>query len=468
MSPVSIRDPQPTAEFPRLSKILESRRELVALLSDQYKTQLDGRPLWLIAGKGPTMAYASLYQRLIREIDFAQNVRIHSLAKAPHAEEVKSLAKRTYLRWRHGEPIPGMVIYVGGQTIGDSAKAFLYYLRQCFKNVKEPPPRPVFGGIITALSNDGLFSDTASIFEGDVAKSFKATAPNFILGHLLTLLRQPFDMKVSCVGDILSKLSSLSDYEYSCKTLGTYHNDFAADLAKSAYDRVLGRGPIHFTAPYLHARESLDDLFRAVQLCGLSMQLAGSSATCSGSEHLGWKWLEDFMRKRRKTMDAKLAKDWKLTHGAGVLIMTIITLYMQGQSTVADRVREIATSIHLLEAFHRLEIPPTVIQVCLALGVGIRCPNYLAYLLTGIRPMPEVMAEERLTVLEQVEMEVLPDTIRRAMIDSGLAKESDFGRLHRDVADPLQEVLDKAVETKHGRPEADLYRKFIGKLRELI
>lgn len=461
-------DPQPTAEFPRLSKILESRRELVALLSDQYKTQLDGRPLWLVAGSGPTTSYANVYQRLIRELDFSRDVTVHSLTK--DAETLRALAQDTFSQWETGEPAPGMIIYVGGQTTGDSTKAFLAYIRECAKNAGKPEPRPIFGGIITALSNDGLFSDTASIFEGGVANSFRATAPNFIVGHLLTLLRQPFEMKASCVGDILSKLSSLWDYEYSCKTLGTYHNDFAADLAKSAYDRVLGRAEIdiHITPPYLHTRRCLDDLFRAVQLCGLSMQLAGSSATCSGSEHLGWKWLEDFMSRLRKTMDPKRAKDWKLTHGAGVLIMTIITLYMQGESGVADRVRKIASSIRLIETFNELHIPPTVIQVCLALGVGNRCKNYLAYLL-GSSPPNIVGAEDRLTVLEQVELEVLPDTIRRAMIDSELARESDFGKLHRELAEPLLEVLTKAVETKQGRPEANLYEKnFIGRLKALI
>jgi len=466
MSAVSTSDAHATAEFPRLSKILESRRELVRLLCDQYKAQLDGRPLWLVSGSGPTTSYANVYERLIREIGFTRDVKIHSLTK--DAETLRALAKETFSKWQKGDPIPGMIIYVGGQTTGDSTKAFLAYLRKCAKDEGKPEPRPIFGGIITALSNDGLFSDTASIFEGGVANSFKATAPNFIVGHLLTLLRQPFEMKASCVGDILSKISSLWDYEYSCKTLGTYHNDFAADLARSAYDRVLGRGDIHVTPPYLHTRRCLDDLFRAVQLCGLSMQLAGSSATCSGSEHLGWKWLEDFMSRRRKAMD-KQGKDWKLTHGAGVLIMTIITLYMQGESRVADRVRQIASLIHLVEAFNQLHIPPTVIQVCLALGVGNRCKNYLAYLLDGSFPPIVGEVEERLTVLEQVELEVLPDTIRRAMIDSELAKESDFGRLHRDFADPLMEVLNKAVETKQGRPEAILYqRNFIDRLKALI
>jgi glycerol dehydrogenase-like iron-containing ADH family enzyme len=362
-------DLQPRVEFPRLSQILDSRRQLVVLLRDQYKERLKRRPVWLFCGERATKAYAAFYKRIMIEENFSDNVIIYALSKAPSEEEAVAIAQDTYASGQ----LPGMVAYVGGQTIGDSAKAFLFHLRKMFG--KKKPPAIIFGGIITALSNDGVFSDTASVFTNDVARSFKATPPNFILGHQLTLLRQPFAMKASCIGDILAKLSSLWDYNYSCDTLKTYHNDFAVDLAKSAHDKVLGRD-INIDISYLHTRNFVSDLFRAVQLCGLSMQLAGNSATCSGSEHLGWKWLADYMKRLKSHKRIEPMKE--LTHGAGVLLMTIITLYLQGQSEIAAKVSTIAENIDLELTAESIGIPGEAIQVCLALGVGNRCPGCLS------------------------------------------------------------------------------------------
>lgn len=429
----------PRAEFPRFSKILRSRRDLVVLLRDQYKTTLAGRPLWLISGPGATMAYANVYKRVMTEVGFVDDVVIHSLARAPHEEEVEKLARETFAT---PDAIPGFVAYVGGQRIGDAAKVFLQRLRSCFEKQGKTPPQIIFGGIITALSNDGVFSDTASVFKNDLADSYKATAPNFILGHQLTLLRQPFDMKTSCVGDILSKASSLSDYEYSCETLGTYHNDFAADLARSAYEPWLGRGSTsHVNTLYLHTVDCLDEMFRSVQLCGLSMQLAGTSVTCSGSEHLGWKWLDDFIRRQREKEKDESLRVSEPKHGAGVLLMTIITLYMQGKSHQAERMLTIAKNMELPITAKELSIPATVIQVCLALGVGNRCPRWLGYLLDK-NARPPNQQNERLTVLEQIEIEALADTIRRAMIDAKVATRDDFhGKLDRNCSEALTATI---------------------------
>ena len=74
---------------------------------------------------------------------------------------------------------------------------------------------------------------------GGIPESIATVAPDFIVGHSLTLLRQPYEMKAACVGDILAKTSSLWDYNYSCRVLSKYHYDFAADLTVSAYERLL-------------------------------------------------------------------------------------------------------------------------------------------------------------------------------------------------------------------------------------
>lgn len=446
--------PLTPVNFPRISQILVSRRHLVELIRDNFNNEVGAGPILIISGSHATRAYAEIYKGLIKEVWRIEPIH-RVLEEAPSLSEAMVLAGQT-----NGLPLedrPRLVVYVGGQTVGDATKVIVHEMRR--KLEEEQSDRGVvFGGIITSLSNDGVFSLTASVRdENGLPMSLPAEAPDFVVGHGLTLLRQPYVMKISCVGDILAKISSLWDYNYSCRVLEKYHNDFAAHLTVSAYEVPL-RTP-NMNRHYLHNPDSIDVLYRAVQLCGLSMQLARSSETCSGSEHVGQKWLEEYIARYNAHggIPSRIPVLW---HGEAVTPTTIVTLYLQGQAKMAEEVKGIAREVGLQFRVSDLKISGRVLQVCLALGLGFRCPKYLAHTLTGTA-LPKGDPNERVTILEEIEARVLTEAIRAAMIDSEVASEDDFGELvgiERVVMDEVFESamnhLDNIVRRALGEEEA--------------
>ena len=413
------------------------------LIRDKFRTEVANGPVLLVSGASRTKAYADIYKELFLEAWSEVEVEHQSLERAPYLDEAETLASRTLASNRR----PKLVVYVGGQTVGDITKVIVHRMREAFRHRKGKRGKVVFGGIITSVSNDGIFSVTASVLDDEgLPRSFPAEAPDFVVGHKLTLLRQPYPMKISCVGDILSKISSLWDYNYSCRILDKYHNDFAADLVKSAYEVPLRIGKI--TRKYLHDPDSIDALYRAVQLCGLSMQLAGSSETCSGSEHVGQKWLDEYITRynREPGIESKLPV---LSHGEAVTLTSIITLYLQGQADLADQVKAIATEIGLRFTLEDLGLEGRVLQLCLAVGLGFRCPKYLSHLLGG-QPLPKGDQDERITVLEEIELKGLPYAIQSAMIDSGVAKTKDFTDLTGIARITMNQVLISSLQHTKG------------------
>ena len=429
------RNDQADVRFPRVSQVIESRRDLVKSILDNFNSEIGNGPILLVSGKGPTRAYAEVYKNLIEKASgIAPKHRI--LDHAPDEQEAVEVATEVAA----AEERPTLIVYVGGQTVGDATKVIAHRLREMQAKKKENST--IFGGIITSLSNDGVFSVTASVRDSaGLPKTFATVAPDFVVGHRLTLLRQPYEMKISCVGDILSKISSLWDYNYSCRVLEKYHNDFAADLTKTAYE--IAKNP-DLTRRYLHEENSIGDLYRSVQLCGLSMQLTKSSETCSGAEHVGQKWIDEFITRYNRA-PGRHKPLRSLAHGQAVLPTTLVALQLQGQSSQAADVRAIARRLGLEYKVRALGLPATVMQAALALGLGYRCPKYLAHVLAK-GDLPKGDQKERVTILEEIEAKVLPHAIKTAMIDAKVATIQDFEELSGLELITMQKVLDRAFE----------------------
>jgi glycerol dehydrogenase-like iron-containing ADH family enzyme len=434
--------------FPDIALLGDNPAEMVRLLKARFGEVVGDGPILVVTGPKATQAFADAYARLIRQ-EWSENLAITILKDPPSLSGVVELEQAIV---KEDLP-PRLVIYVGSQTVADSAKALVRRLRDRYKD-----QTIIFGGVITGLSGDGIFSSTASLRDDDgIPMSENTVAPNFILGDKPTLLRSPFEMKSSGIGDILSKISSLWDYRYSCSVLNKYHDNFAADLAHAAFESLL-RAKVT-NKLFLHKLDSIETLFRATQLCGLSMQLTGSSETASGSEHVGEKWLQEFIIRLNKRNGIRLDTP---KHGAALTPMTIITLYLQGQSEKAEEVKEIARNVGLPCTARELGVSGTVLQMCLALGFGFRCPRYVTYLL-GEGPFPDSkdVLQERVTVLEQVEFKVLLDAIRQSMIDSEVSSKDEFGELDAAPFNAMQALcravmvrLEKELEEKVGKVAA--------------
>ncbi len=133
--------------------------------------------------------------------------------------------------------------------------------------------------VATSLAHDGLASPVASLEHGDHKGSFGVHTPLAVIVDLDYVRRSPGDQLRSGVGDALSNLSALADWELASRERGDPVDGLASALARSAAESLL-----HQTAP-MEDESFLTTLAHALIQGGLSMAVAGNSRPCSGACH---------------------------------------------------------------------------------------------------------------------------------------------------------------------------------------
>lgn len=138
-----------------------------------------------------------------------------------------------------------------------------------------------FFSVPTSISNDGFSSSGSSLLLEGKRVSVKSTMPYGIIADLNILKSAPEKFYFSGIGDIVSKVTAGYDWERE-ELLGlTQVNHFASMLAKKSVNSVV-RLPFSYITEPLFIKEVVDSLI----MSGVSMEIAGSSAPASGSEHL--------------------------------------------------------------------------------------------------------------------------------------------------------------------------------------
>jgi len=136
--------------------------------------------------------------------------------------------------------------------------------------------------IPTALSNDGIYSPVASLKHDDgLRESIGVNVPLGIVIDLEIIKKAPVWTLRAGIGDLISNISSLSDWKIAKKANNEHVDDFSYTLANLATHSVFDSQTIE-----------LDDIgfikkvAYSLVLSGLAMELAKSSRPCSGAEHL--------------------------------------------------------------------------------------------------------------------------------------------------------------------------------------
>lgn len=136
-----------------------------------------------------------------------------------------------------------------------------------------------FVSVATNLAHDGLASPVASLEAHGRKSSFGVHIPIAVLVDIDYVRRAPPEQLVGGVGDVLSNLSALADWELAARIRGERIDGLAATLARSAGEAVLHhRGE-------LGSPEFLTTLADSIILSGIAMAVAGSSRPCSGACH---------------------------------------------------------------------------------------------------------------------------------------------------------------------------------------
>lgn len=165
---------------------------------------------------------------------------------------------------------PQIVLGVGGGTKIDVAKL-------SSTNQKIP-----FISVPTTASHDGIGSSVAAVKGLDKPYSVIAQSPMAIVADTDVIIRSDYRFTASGCGDIVSKFTSVRDWELAYKVKNEYYGEYAASLALMSARLITKNAD----AIKPGAEEGLRLVLEALISCGVAMSIAGSSKPCSGSEHL--------------------------------------------------------------------------------------------------------------------------------------------------------------------------------------
>ncbi|MGH7897784.1 MAG: iron-containing alcohol dehydrogenase family protein, partial [Candidatus Binatia bacterium] len=201
-------------------------------------------------------------RRVARALDSGSSVIVRD-NRRQSVDAVRSAAR---------ERAADLLVGVGGGTPLDVAKYAAAGERLAFLSIPTSP------------SNDGIASPIA-VIRDDSPESLPARMPIGVIADLDVLRQAPADCIRAGVGDLLSNLSAVADWELACLRGRDRMDDFARLLALTGAEAMLryadGDGPVDPSSP-----ELLATLINGLVLSGIAMEIAGSSRPASGAEHL--------------------------------------------------------------------------------------------------------------------------------------------------------------------------------------
>ncbi len=136
-----------------------------------------------------------------------------------------------------------------------------------------------FVSVATSLAHDGLASPVAVLESAGAKGSFGVHLPIAVVVDLDYVARSPAALTRSGLGDALSNLSAIADWELASRERGEVVDGLAAAMARTASEAMLYRSDPIESATFLRA------LAEALVFGGMAMVAAGSSRPCSGACH---------------------------------------------------------------------------------------------------------------------------------------------------------------------------------------
>lgn len=135
--------------------------------------------------------------------------------------------------------------------------------------------------VATAPSMDGFVSATSSMDVDGLKVSLPSKAPWGVIGDLDILSAAPMRLLQAGVGDMLAKLTSLSEWRLAHIITGEYYCPTVAALTGRAVDNVIEKAP----ALLRRDAEAVRAVMQGLIIAGAAMNYAGLSRPASGTEH---------------------------------------------------------------------------------------------------------------------------------------------------------------------------------------
>jgi glycerol-1-phosphate dehydrogenase [NAD(P)+] len=133
--------------------------------------------------------------------------------------------------------------------------------------------------VATNLSHDGIASPVSSLEHESGKGSYGVALPVAVVVDLDRVRQVPDSLFSAGIGDAVSNLSAVADWELAAVDTGERVDGLAAAMSRSAAHAVL-----HQPGP-ARSDEFLTVLAEALILSGLAMSVAGSSRPASGGDH---------------------------------------------------------------------------------------------------------------------------------------------------------------------------------------
>ena len=225
----------------------------------------------------------------------SRNIRI--LQKTP----IESIRFETATElFRQSPTNADAIIGFGGGKALDVAKYIAFLCRLPYLSIP------------TSLSNDGFCSPQSSLTVDDRRRPLASAMPFGVLIDTDVCLNAPETLWHSGVGDLVSKLTAVTDWKIAFYATGDPIDDFAALLSDASVYQFLARPERDL--------EGVRLLGTALLLNGISMSICGSSRPASGSEHLISHALDSVSKRPR-------------LHGLQVGVATYLVSLLQGQNS---------------------------------------------------------------------------------------------------------------------------------------
>ena len=133
--------------------------------------------------------------------------------------------------------------------------------------------------VATNLAHDGIASPVSSLEHESGKGSYGVVAPVAAIVDLDRVKAGEPRMVRAGIGDVVSKLSAIADWELAAADRGEQIDGLAVTLARTAAAAVLHQPGT------IADDEFLTVLAESLLMCGLAMSVAGSSRPCSGGDH---------------------------------------------------------------------------------------------------------------------------------------------------------------------------------------
>ncbi|TVP72070.1 MAG: iron-containing alcohol dehydrogenase [Nitriliruptor sp.] len=134
-----------------------------------------------------------------------------------------------------------------------------------------------FVSVSTTLTHDGVASPVASLENRGRKASYGVHVPIAVFVDIDEVRSAPAEHLASGVGDVLSNLSAIADWELARSVRGEAVDGLSVSLARSAAEAVIDAEP--------GSDRFLTIVADSLIMSGLSMMVAGTSRPCSGACH---------------------------------------------------------------------------------------------------------------------------------------------------------------------------------------